>query len=327
MPEDLLPDVPDDDTDEWDDAEAAIAAPDDDPGDNAVMLQAVSDLPEDPRLRAQERFSRLSATFAATLAIVAEMYRDRDWEHLVKEDGSAYSSLAEVLVDGLNVSVSMARRYVQGATGLALPLQEITVEGTRIQITSGAVAALGNDGMSDVVETATERLEGVTDPEESTRIIEETVNEVKKSRAGSGGDSVSGGDMGDGADWDGYNPPSRGYSYGDDDFEALPEDTLDDGSRGPVTGVDLVDPAVRVLEGAEDYSDPETLASLEEPLRSIAASLITLRDMDPSEMAALVTYDTRGVLGAVAGAMGQVSRFRALAETQPWFIGLMADDE
>ena len=45
----------------------------------AVMTTALANLPEDPAERAQVRLALLRSTFAASLAIVAEMHQDRDW--------------------------------------------------------------------------------------------------------------------------------------------------------------------------------------------------------------------------------------------------------
>lgn len=312
---------------------------------DSVMKAAVGDLPEDPVARAQERLSRLRSTFAASIAIVAQMHQDRDWEHLTREDGSAYTSLAEVMVDVFNVSASMARRYVQGARDFYVPLSELTVDGTRIEITSGDVAKLGQSGIAEVVDTARERLEGVEDPEEASRIISDSVAETKGRAEGAGAEG--------GADFDGYDPepaparPERGQDYGADMMGDLPDDdgSLDTGpaadAYGPVyTGLEEdeddasgsgvtgsgSDAVERILAGASSFAGEEDRTALPPRLREVAHALHVLAGMDPVEVGELIDYDTRGVLLPAGDALTAVKRLRSTVETAPWFIARMTQE-
>lgn len=281
-------------------------------------------LPEDPRARAQERLRRLRATFADSLAIIAEMHQDRDWEHLTKEDGTPYASLAEVFSDAMQVSLSMARRYVQGATKFYLPLSEVTVDGTRIEITSGSVASLGDGGLADAVETARGRLEGVDDPEEAEEIITGSLQEAKERKSAQSAEPAPSWD--DPEDWgrapgeepfDGYDTPPAGDWPPDADEAEPAQDT--EPAATPLSSV-LEDPVAKVLDGARRFDDPAARDELEPPLRDVTAALFTLAEMDPDELARTVTYDTRGVLVPVGEAMDNAARLRALVETHPWYM-------
>ena len=324
------------------------------------LRSATADLPTDPHERAHERLSRLKRSFAGTMAITAEMYRDEDWKYLTRENGLPYMSLAEVLMDVMNVTISMARRYVQGARDFYLPLSEVVIDGASIEITSGQVASLGAAGIEDAVSTAKERLEGVEDPEEAEAVIRDAVAEAqarkaaadaegdwedsdepapkKKVRAedpvpGSGATTSAedadwesdGGDEEDlskahvnpnagewqseGADWNGGRTPDVEGSWDEgDDWEGDGGDSIPE------------DPIQQVLEGADRYTTPEALATLEEPLRSVAAALLTLNEMDPDEIARMVQYDTRGVLLLVDDAQKNTTRFRTMTETQAWMF-------
>lgn len=310
---------------------------------DGLVAAALSNLPEDPVERAQLRLARLRTTFAASLAIVADMHQDRDWEHLSREDGSAYNSLAEVMVDVFKVSISMARRYVQGARDFYLPLSALTVDGTLIEITSGEVATLGRDGIADVVETARERLDGVEDPEEASRIISDAVTDAKARKEGGGDPSGSRGAGGD--DFGGYDdapqPPDRGRGRFDGDLmDDLPDDDGDDGPSGdaygplitgleeepdgrdiPMSGEEAID---RIMSGARTYDTEADLEALPEQLREIYLALQTLAAMDPVKIADMVDYDNRGVILPVEGALKSIKRLRSTVESSPWVISRLA---
>jgi hypothetical protein len=316
--------------------------------DTDVAVSSILDaLPVDqdatPEVRAQQRLRRLQASFAASLATVAEMYRDEDWKYLSRADGTPYASLAEVFSDVMSLSQSMARRYVQGARDFYLPLSEVIAEGTRIEITSGDVAALGSDGLKEAVDRARERLEGVDDPDEAGVIISDSIRGTKARRTSKSDDPWDDGDWDDGdgssgapSSGGGFDPRSSnsgGYNDfaddgpaptrrgGDDEFA---DDLVDDLPAGnsTVEGDDdlLVDLTERVMRGATDYSDPEALAELPEPLRSFAAALQTLSEIDPHEMSRVIDYDTRGVLLPIGDVQTTLTRVRALVEAQPWFL-------
>lgn len=304
-------------------------------GDEVVVLDPV---PSDPHERARVRLERLTTSFATTLAIVAEMYRDEDWRYLSRADGTPYNSLAEVFSDTMQMSMSMSRRYIQGARDFYLPLSEVMVDGTRIEVTSGDIAALGKDGLADAVETAKSRLGDVEDPGESSGVIagavEEAKDRKKKSRDewddedaddafDSGYVSSGGGREGDLGFSGASALPDPDHDWADDEDADDFEDDRDDTSGNEASGVDLddlTDPLAKVMGGATTYEDPEVLTSLDEPLRSVVAALVTLSEMDPSDVSKIVTYDTRGALLHVDKALTNITRFRALAETHPWLL-------
>lgn len=309
----------------------------------SALERALGGLPEDPAARAEERVRRLRATFATTLGLIAEMYQDRDWEHLRREDGSTYSSLSEVLSDVLSVSLSMARRYVQGARDFYLPLLEMTVEGTRIEITSSEVASLGSEGLEDAVSTAREQLDGVDDAEEAGEIIDGAVDAAQERKAAraaaekdSGGD---GGDWGaqDGDNFEGFDPanssPRGGYD-GDamDDLPDEEEPPPEDLGGVTYTGTELdeedavpVDDAARkIMQGAPAFNSVQELAGLPDEVREAYLALRTLAEMDPEQIAALLNYDTRGVLTPIDDAVSNAKRLRGEAETATWFLSRLA---
>lgn len=308
----------------------------------AMMTASLSNLPEDPAERAKVRLARLRSTFAASLAIVAEMHQDRDWEHLTRDDGSPYNSLAEVMVDVFNVSISMARRYVQGARDFYLPLSELTVEGTRIEITSGDVATLGQGGIADAVDTARDRLDGVDDPDEASKIISDSVSDAKDRK-----NTPIDFEPRDGGDFEGYDPmTSSGGSEreagrhadlvndlpdDDGDFNTGPHgdaygpvytglDDDDDGSS-PASGSDAVE---KILSGARTFESDEEQKSLNPSLRDVVRALQTLSSIDPVEVGEMIDYENRGVLLPVDGALTSVKRLRATVESSPWFISRMS---
>lgn len=303
-----------------------------------MVAASLSNLPEDPAERARVRLARLRTTFAASLAIVADMHQDRDWEHLTRDDGTPYNSLAEVMVDVFNVSISMARRYVQGARDFYLPLSELTVEGTRIEITSGDVATLGQAGIADAVDTARGRLDGIDDPDEASGIISDSVADAKARKSEPDQDG----------DFDGYDPmttPGRD-ERGRDLVDDLPDD--DDGThdpnpqpsadaygpvytgleededpegRVPTSGSEAVE---RVLAGARSFESEEDQRSLNPELGDVARALQTLAKIDPVQIAEMIDYDNRGVLLPVDEALTSVKRLRSTVESSPWFISRLS---
>src|SRR5690625_6573273 len=94
---------------------------------------------------AEKRFAQLSRNFVSSIAIIAKMQENRDWETLRKEDGSEYKSLTEMVQDALNISDSYARRLVQTADNFYSHLEAVTVDGTVISITANQAAALGTE--------------------------------------------------------------------------------------------------------------------------------------------------------------------------------------
>lgn len=314
---------------------------------------------EDPQSRAQERFNRLSASFALTLVTVAEMHRDEDWRYLTREDGTAYRNLAEVVQDAAAVSAAMARRYIQGVKTLLLPISSLTVEGTAVPITAADVAQLGEAGASEVIEVLNERLSGHEGPEEATEIIRDTIAETRQRRAqekapGVGADgwddpAAASFDADDEEDWGTDTDPVRpgtprastsGFSDDPDDVEPMfegsvsssgrhdeqPEDDSadeDDFEAAPAapapqsSGTDVIE---RILTGAPTFKTPEDRQALPQELRAYVSALTTVGEMDPFSVAQLLDTDTRGVLTQVNEAITGLTRLRANAMAQPWFI-------
>lgn len=332
--------------------EAEIIVPGEDESAQGA-LTILDDLPEDPQERAEARLTRLKATFASTLAIIAAMYEDRDWEHLTRADGTPYASMAEVLSDTLEVSLSMARRYVQGARDFYLPLSQLVVDGTRIEITSGEVASLGKDGLADAVDRATQNLADVDDPESASEVIDDSVKWAKERKEGKKAQEAEGDDWEpEGEDWGGYGEdPSKpgagahtasadgiGFAEDEDDLmDDLPtpgaagaagafvddEDDTDtedeDEAGGPIQ-----DPISAVLDDAATYDTDEDREQLPDQLREVYAAMQTLATMDPDAVSALVDYETRGFMIPLNEAIDRTARMRALIETSPWLMSKMA---
>lgn len=306
--------------------------------------------PDDPTERAQHRLRRLARSFAEVLGTIAQMHRDEDWRYVTREDGSAYTSLAEMLRDHMGVSVAMANRYVQGARDLYLPLQELVVQGTPIQITAGDVAKLGSRGAHDVVELVGERLTGEEDEYESAEVIRDSVEDVKKKRddereqtrgeqergeqepprekRGDGAVEIDGGGAGDDG-WDmglsvGDLSHGRGATVsGDDAYGDLAGDD-DPLPAAAVSGSQSAEDSIAALmEGAETYDDDASVQQLPEQLREVVQAMAVLARMDSDEVARLVDYERRGVLGVVDEASLRMLKMRSRVETSPWFMELL----
>lgn len=288
------------------------------------------EVPDDPTERAQMRLRRLTSSFADLMVTVAEMHRDEDWKYLTRPDGDAYESLPEVISDAMGVGLAMARRYRQGALDLYLPLSEVTVEGTRIEVSSADVAALGKDGSHEAVDLATERLAGVTDPEEASGIVSGTIDEVKQSRQQSASPNAEFDDpFDDAAGGDATEAQTHSHGGADefddidstDEFAQPPDSTATTSSATPESEGGNVDSSVaKVLQGGRDYSNPDELATLDEPLRSIAAAIATLSDIDPQDLSNRITYDTRGVISPLPDTIAALTKLHSQTVTQPWFL-------
>lgn len=290
-------------------AEATVAA---------VVQRSLSDLPEDPAARAHERLNRLTSSFASSLALVAAMHNDRDWEHLTRADGTNYGSMAEVLRDVYDLSASMARRYVQGASKFFAPLDEIAVDGTRIAISSTDVASLGNDGLDEAVRIATEGLNGVYDPDESSDIISDAVEQAKDRKQGARSSPEQ-------ADWDAPEPDGMEFTPKgleqdplrfEDDLEGLDEEPHN-AHHAPMT---LEDDRDTIMNGAECYDTKEARQGLPGDLREVAEAVALLARMDTRVVASTIAYDTRGLLLLVEDGRRNLAHLRGLVECSPWFI-------
>lgn len=303
------------------------------------------------RAQAEERLETLSRGFAQTMSVVAMMHRDEDWRYLTREDGTPYKSLAQVVAVVTKRSPAMARRYVQGARDLYLPLTSIVVDGTSIDIDSRAVQELGQDGAATVVERVTARIQDVDDAGAQSEIIRGTVDEVREERAahaaaakGPWVDPFSSDDGDQEGEW---NPRSDGPSYCGKDAEGDPcfltrghEGMCDpypeseppqpvsfdgqivipnDDPVPDVPGVEEVTVESLIQSGA-DYRDEAALAELPRDLRPVVEALITLTEVDPLAFAKLLSWETRGVGRLFPPAASTLVRLRSYFETQPFLV-------
>ena len=133
---------------------------------------------ETPVERAHRRAAALKSSFADVLTTLADIYRDEDWRHLTDRDGAPYTGFTAFVQDHLGGSASNARRYQQGITGLILPLQALTAEGTHMPVTSADVARLGQAGAKAVVDEAPAVLSGIADPAAQTSALRELIDRV-----------------------------------------------------------------------------------------------------------------------------------------------------
>lgn len=305
--------------------------------------------PTEPEERARHRLRRLATSFAEVLATVAQMHRDEDWKYVSRDDGTPYASLADLLRDHMGISVAMARRYVQGARDYYLPLQELVVQGTPIQISAGDVAKLGTSGAHDVVEGVRAKVSGSESADEAAQIITDTVDEVKAQRVearresgnAAGGDAPLRREAGDvdeagaaqrewesGGDAEVQMSPGEATVSGSDAYADLAGD--DEGyvaqSGSTATSVPgLDDEYAGVMAGARTYdSEKECREGLDAQLAEVANALRVLSGMDATAMAALIEYDTRGVIVPCDDAVTQIYRLRSSVESSPWFMEHLA---
>lgn len=312
---------------------------------DAPISQLVADDEEfeSPEERAQIRFSRLSTAFSATLVIVGQMYRDEDWRYLRKEDGSEYKSLVEVCQVAMGKSVSMARRYVQGARDFYLPLSAIMVEGTRLEITSGDIADLGTEGIRNVVDDARERLPGVDDPEEATGIINDSLSSAREERErGRQEASSSGGGWDEGASPREYHEQPKSdasgpvYTYeGDDDEDddapgisapsAEPPAPSGGDSYFASVDDDLIGP---LLTGAALFDEDDgALDRLPISVKRVVRAMLVLETADVPEIAQALDYNNRGIIVHSDHAQKALARIRSMAEAQPWVMERLGQTE
>lgn len=298
----------------------------DDATDTTRMLDPDATAPTEPVDRAQWRLKRLTASFSLTLVTITEMYRDEDWRYLRRDDGSPYENLAQVIQDATSVSMAMARRYVQGAE-LLLPLSEMTVEGTVIEITSHDVASLGKPGAETVIERSKERLDGVDDPQEAAEVVKDTIAETRAERdqerresreEASHGEDVSAAqsEWDSDADWD-QGPTG---TFGKVEVGGQPDEPTG-------SDVHLADPIRQLLAGASTFDTPEARKDLHGEMKALVSAIVQIGYMDPRKVADELDFDSRGILLHVEDAMNTLARLRSAAVAQPWFIARMAETD
>lgn len=282
-----------------------------------------------PEERAQTRFEQLSTAFSTTLLVVAQMYRDEDWRYLRKDDGTAYKSLVEVCQVAMGRSAAMARRYVQGARDFYLPLSEVMVEGTRLEITSGDIASLGADGIRDAVDNAKARLDGVNDPGEASSIINDSVRSAREARdapsESASGDGYGGDPATEGRE---YHEAPEGDAYGPvytgvEDDDPMPTPPAPSGGSWGRDDDDIIGP---LLVGAPLFEDTEeSLADLPTNIRRVVQAMLVLEHADVAAFAQALDYSNRGVIVHGDAAQKTLARVRSIAETQPWVMERLGD--
>lgn len=293
---------------------------------------------------AEKRFAQLSRNFVSSIAIIAKMQENRDWETLTKEDGSEYKSLTEMVQDALNISDSYARRLVQTADNFYSPLEAVTVDGTVISITANQAAALGTEGMNDVVDRVTEGTNDGDAPEYQSELINEATNDVlseKKAERSDFDDFASDFDDDTSIDED---------LQDDDDF---PDDFPDDFADAPSSGAsasdgggsesksaekkstkkndgegdsssseskDYLQPIERIMSGGQEYNDDEDIETLPEELQEFVRAVNYLANIDPEDISNLITRERRGATYNIQKASSQLTLVRSSTEVSGWVL-------
>lgn len=286
-------------------------------------------VPSDPSQRAKMRLERLTASYGIMLATIAEMHQDEDWRYLTKDNGATYGSLGELLRDSMGVSQSMARRYIQGARDLYIPLSGLSVDGTVIEITSHDVAELGVDGAAEVVEKSQDRLDGVTDPDEAGGVIRDTIDETKSERSSARAPSSRDDDPWDDGDDDDSPAPSRGDGgYVETALEESDAEVTypsPDGESSSGAGESSSDPMEKMMEGATTYETEAARRSLPADIRALIEAVVAVAEVDPYEVARMVSFETRGVLPHIDTAVRNLAIVQTATTTQPWFLANLTD--
>lgn len=283
---------------------------------------------------AQARFQLLKKTFSGLVTVIAQMHLEEDWKHLVREDGTSYKNLTEVVAEALSVGSAMARRYIQGAKDLYLPLEAITIEGTIISIDSSDVRALGSEGAKEVIQLAEERLQGVDDPEEASEIVKDTIKEVREKPDP---DASTKDESGSFYDDDGvtFDPevmegkPACGKVSEDSDDVCFFQtqhigpcswDVSETPAAPPVSVSAIDDPISEIIGTGKNYLDAAERATLPPELQEVVAALATVAALDPAKVAALVKYETRGIARLLPSASQNAARMQTVIECQPWLL-------
>lgn len=297
---------------------------------------------------AEKRFAQLSRNFVSSIAIIAKMQENRDWETLRKEDGSEYKSLTEMVQDALNISDSYARRLVQTADNFYSPLEAVTVDGTVISITANQAAALGTDGMNDVVERVKEESSDDDAPEYQSALIDEATNDVLSDKKKVDRDDFD--DFGDD-----FGDTSIDEELEDDDFpDDFPDDFADAGSDGGAStstadgggstkdssgtekktpkkdegagdsssseSKDYLQPIERIMSGGKEYNDDEAIETLPEELQEFVRAVNYLANIDPEDISNLITRERRGATYNIQKASSQLTLVRSSTEVSGWVL-------
>lgn len=299
----------------------------------------ITEYDPDRAVIARARFESLTKSFASLMELIATMYQEEDWKHLTKEDGTGYRTLTEVVADALHTSASMARRYVQGATQLYMPLSAIAIEGTVINIDSSDVRDLGVDGAKEVVDLAAIRLEGIQNAEDASDIIDETIKEVRnrpeeerqadepfqKDESGAWMDNDGG------EEFDAEVLEGKSYCGGEGNGGAIcflphghksPHDweDLDDGVPAVALSMDVEDPITDLIASGKNYLNPEERAALPFELVEVVDALAVLASFNPAAYSQHVNFETRGIGKLLPIVSQNCVRLQTLIESQPWLL-------
>lgn len=240
--------------------------------------------------RAARRVQQLRRAVSGVLDILAEIYRDDDWRHLVDTEGQGYRTFAAFIQDQLGGSASGARRYQQGIVDLIVPLQEIVGFEAAIPVTSTDIARLGQAGARTVVAAAPAAVEGQDDRVGAVRsLIDAVISGAVPMMAADDECDVIDGEVGDLVP---ATVPVDGGDCGADDGDE-PDDGGDD-HRGDE-------------DGAQIDSDGSGVAM---DAREFRGALTALLATDPVTLAAGVKADGKLSADCVAGAqlLGRISQ-------------------
>jgi len=311
--------------------------------DSAALQQIhhgeITEFDPDRALAARTRFDALTKSFASLMELIATMHQEEDWKQLTNEEGLPYRNLTDVVSDALQISAAMARRYVQGAKTLYIPLSSIAIEGTVINIDSSDVRDLGVEGAKEVVDLAAIRLEGIANAEEASDIIDETIKEVrqKPEETRQADEPFVQDKSGDWMDNDGSGDidpevlEGKGYcgSLSDDgsmcfypEQHKSPHDweNLDDGNPAVALSMGAIDPITDLIASGKNYLDPEQRASLPLELAEVVEALSVLASFNPAAYAQHIDFETRGIGKLLPTVSQNCVRLQTLIETQPWLL-------
>ena len=296
----------------------------------------------------QKRFEYLSGTFASAIVVIAEMQKNRDWEHLTHEDGSPYTSLTDLVSDALSKSDSYSRRLVQTANEFYTPLESITVEGTVISITATEAASLGTEGMRDVVDRVNNGIDGEESPEGQSALIDSAKAEVLSggSDVGFDDDEFSGGDLADLGDDDfddddgldysdsGGQAPSRSggtdaslddlgsdFDPDDSDFgDDAPKEKPEKPANAQQDSSDFLTPIQQIMAGGQTYKTDEDIETLPDDLQKFVRAVNYLAELEPVELAEMIDEDKRGVTYEIRTAISALRLVVSATETSGWVV-------
>lgn len=290
----------------------------------------------------EKRFQHLSRSFTSAIIVIAEMQKNRDWEHLTRDDGTAYTSLTDLVQDALKISDSYARRLVQTSTVFYTPLEAVTVEGTVINITAGEAAKLGGEGMAEVAKQVSEQVEGNDDPDFQTELIDSIKGNVLKAKDTPQFDDDFDDDFMD-DDFDdidlddfdeptpakpsGSKPASGGStSSSNDDFDDFddsppapePKDKKKDKTKQ--TPSDYLGPIEKIMSGGKEYKTDEDIEELPEELQEFVRAVNYLANLDSVGLSELITEERRGATYSVRKAASNLTLVVSATETSSWVL-------